>query len=433
MTNRDVQAESPVTFQVIIRPYASKCNLSCGYCHYQSGKQARPKRGPRMTGTLLDTFTRQYIEAQQVPEVTFNWQGIEPLLMGPEFFQQVVNLQHKYRRPEMTIYNIVQTNGLLLDDDWCQFFKANGFLVVIGIDGPAEQHNAVRVDSNGQPTLERVLARVELLHKHGVEFNTLTRVHAGNADYPLEIYRFLRDQVKARFMQFDPVVIHEGGKVTDNSVTENSVTAKQYGNFLKRIFNEWARLDVETVSIDIVTASLLCWSGQQPDLCTFQETCGRDLAVTHNGDVYACDRFVEPGHYLGNIKKKVLAELASSEQQVQFGLAKRDSLPARCLQCPARFVCNGGCPKNRVLHTPDGEAGLSYLCEGYHDFFEYAGPTMKFITDELEADRSPANVMYHIAQQDALLQMMLSQTEPDSPCPCGSGLLFKDCHGRQET
>ncbi len=428
MTSTNTDSDSPATFQVIIRPYGGKCNLSCGYCYYQSGKQAQPKRVPRMTGSLLDTFTRQYIAAQQVPEVTFNWQGIEPLLMGPQFFQQVVNLQHKYRHPEMTVYNIVQTNGLLLNDDWCRFFKANGFLVVIGIDGPGDRHDTVRVDSDGQPTLERVLARVELLHKHGVEFNTLTRVHAGNVDYPLEIYRFLRDQVKARFMQFDPVVIHEEGKITDFSVT-----ARQYGNYLKRIFNEWVRLDVETVSVDIITATLLRWSKQQPDLCTFQETCGRDLVVMHNGDVYSCDHFVEPGHYLGNIKKKALVELAISEQQARFGLAKLDSLPARCLQCPVRFVCNGGCPKNRVLHTPEGEAGLNYLCEGYRDFFEYAGPAMKFITDELEAERSPANVMYHIAQQDAILQMMFSQTEPDSPCPCGSGLLFKDCHGRQET
>jgi uncharacterized protein len=378
-----------------------------------------------MTKSLLDVFTRQYIEAQQVPEVTFNWQGVEPLLMGPEFFQQVVNCQHRYRRPEMTVFNIVQTNGLLLDDDWCRFFKANGFLVVIGIDGPGERHDTVRVDKDGQPTLERVLGRVELLHKHGVEFNTLTRVHAGNADYPLEIYRFLRDQVKAHFMQFSPVITHEGGKVT-----EPSVTGRQYGNFLKGIFNEWVRLDVETVSVDIITAALLAGSGQLPDLCTFQETCGKVLVLEHNGGVYCCDRFVEPACYLGNIRKQPLAELAGSEQQLQFGLAKRDSLPDRCSGCHVRFVCNGGCPKDRMLHAPGGEPGVSYLCEGYLDFFDYIGPAMKFMMDELEAERSPANIMYHIAQQDALLQMMLAQTEPDSPCPCGSGLLFKDCHGR---
>jgi uncharacterized protein len=380
-----------------------------------------------MTESLLDMFTQQYIEAQEVPEITFNWQGVEPLLIGPEFFQQVVDFQHKYRRPDMTIYNIVQTNSLLLDDDWCRFFKANGFLIVIGIDGPGDQHDAVRVDNDGQPTLERVLGGVELLHKHGIEFNTLTHVHAGNADYPLEIYRFLRDHVKTHFMQFTPVVSHVGG-----TVTESSVSGRQYGDFLKRIFNEWVRLDVEAISVDIITAALLTWSGQSPDLCTFQETCGRALVVEHNGDIYTCDRFVEPYCYLGNIKEKDLAELASSEQQVQFGLAKRDSLPACCLQCQVRFVCNGGCPKNRVLRTPEGEAGLNYLCEGYLDFFNYINPAMKFITDELEADRSPANVMYFIAQQDALLQMMLAQTEPDNPCPCGSGFMFKECHGRQE-
>ncbi|HEY40475.1 MAG TPA: anaerobic sulfatase maturase [Dehalococcoidia bacterium] len=427
MTAADTESESKTAFQVIIRPCGGKCNLACSYCYYQSGEQVQQKGTSSMTTDLLDTFTRQYIEAQQVPEVTFNWQGVEPLLMGPEFFQQVVNLQQKYRRPETTIYNIVQTNGLLLDNDWCRFFKANGFLIVIGIDGPGDCHDAVRVDNNGQPTLERVLASVELLHKYGVEFNTLTRVHAENADYPLEIYRFLRDQVKARFMQFSPVVIQEGAKITGFSVT-----AQQYGDFLKRVFNEWVRRDIETVSVDTITAALLAWGGQQPDLCTFQETCGKDLVLEQNGDVYNCDHFVEPGHYLGNINEKDLAELASSEQQLQFGLTKRDSLPARCCQCHVRFVCNGGCPKNRMLRTPDGEPGLNYLCEGYLDFFNYIGPAVKFIIDELEADRSPANVMHYIAQQDAMLQMMFAQTEPDSPCPCGSGLMYKDCHGRQE-
>ena len=427
MTTADAKLESPVAFQAIIKPYGGKCNLACSYCYYQSDEQAHPKGSPRMTKGLLETFTRQYIEAQQVPEVTFNWQGTEPLLMGPGFFQQVVDFQHKYHRPDMTIYNIVQTNGLLLDDDWCHFFRANGFLIVIGIDGPGSRHDSVRVDNDGQPTLEPVLGKVELLHKHGVEFNTLTRVHAGNADYPLDIYRFLRDTVKTHFMQFIPVVIPEG-----ESITESSVTGRQYGDFLKRIFNEWVRLDVETVSVDIITAAILTWLGQQPDLCIFQETCGRDLVLEYNGDVYACDRSIEPGHYLGNIKRKSLAELASSEQQVQFGLAKRDSLPACCSRCQARFVCNGGCPKNRVLRTPDGEAGLNCLCEGYLDFFNYIGPAMKFMIEGSAADRSPANVMYYIAQQDALLQMMLAQAVPDNPCPCGSGLLFKDCHGHQD-
>jgi uncharacterized protein len=427
MTTSNAESGLPGTFQVIVKPYGGKCNLACGYCYYQSAEPAPPKGSPRMTKALLDTFTRQYIEAQQVPEVTFYWQGIEPLLMGPAFFQHVVNLQHRYRRPGMEIYNIVQTNGLLLDDDWCRFFKANGFLIVIGIDGPDDRHDSIRVDNDGQPTLERVLGGVELLNKHGVEFNTLTRVHAGNADYPLEIYRFLRDNIKAHFMQFTPVVIHEGGRVT-----EDSVTGRQYGDFLKRIFDTWVRHDVETISVDIITAALLILSGRQPDLCIFQETCGKDLMVEYNGDVYNCNRFTEPRHYLGNIKKTALAEFASSEQQTRFGLAKRDSLPACCSRCQVRSVCNGGCPKNRVLRTPDGEPGLNCLCEGYLDFFNYVSPAMKFITDELEADRSPANIMYHVAQQDALLQMMLAQAEPDNPCPCGSGLIYKDCHGRQE-
>jgi len=379
-----------------------------------------------MAKNVLDTFTRQCIEAQQVPEVNFYWQGGEPLLMGLDFFQQVVDFQFQYRRPEMTVYNTVQTNGLLLDDDWCRFFRANGFLVVIGIDGPGDIHDAVRVDSNGQPTLGRVMAGVELLHKHGVEFNTLTHVHAGNAGYPSEIYQFLRDDVNARFIQFTPVVSQEGERTS-----EVSVTGQQYGDFLKKVFGEWARRDVGTVSVDIFDAALATWVGQPPGLCIFEETCGKSLVLEHNGDLYACDYFIEPDHRLGNIKEKSLAEMVSSEQQAKFGLAKRDSLPTQCLQCQVRFVCNGGCPKNRVPHTPEGGPVLNYLCEGYQDFFNYIGPAMTFMVGELQAERSPANVMYLIAQQDAILQLSFASARDDDPCPCGSGLKFKDCHGHQ--
>ncbi|HEY32893.1 MAG TPA: anaerobic sulfatase maturase [Dehalococcoidia bacterium] len=420
-------SESPTTFQVILRPGGVQCDLACSYCPYPPEERQYKKKTSRMTKNILDTFTRQYIEAQQVPEVIFNWQGGEPLLMGLEFFQQAVNFQFQYRGPEMTVYNTVLTNGLSIDDDWCRFFKENGFLIIIGIDGPGDIHDTSRIDSNGQPTLERVMAGVDLLHKHGVEFNTLTHLHAGNTDCLAEIYRFLRDDVKARFMQFTPVVKQEGKKVTGASVT-----GRQYGDFLKRIFDEWVRRDVRTVSVDIFDAALATWVGQPPGLCIFDETCGKSLAVEQDGDLYSCNYFVEPHHYLGSIKNKSLAEMVNSEQQARFGRAKSDSLPVHCLQCRVRLVCNGGCPKNRLLHTPDGEPGLNYLCEGYQDFFNYIGPAMAFMAEELETDRSPANVMHLIAQQDAMLQMMLSQVEPNNPCPCGSGLKFKDCHGRQE-
>ncbi|UCB44209.1 MAG: anaerobic sulfatase maturase [Dehalococcoidales bacterium] len=420
-------SEPPTAFQVILEPGGVQCNLACRYCPYPPEERQQKKKPLRMTKTILNTFTRQYIEAQQVPEVTFNWQGGEPLLMGLEFFQQAVDFQLQYRHPEMAVYNTVQTNGLLLDDEWCRFFKANGFLVVIGIDGPEGLHDTTRIDSSGQPTLERVMAGVELLHKYGVEFNTLTNVHPGNVDSPVEIYRFLRDDVKARFMQFIPVVNQEGEKVK-----EVSVTGRQYGDFLKTIFSEWVRRDVGTVSVDIFDATLAAWAGQPPGVCIFEETCGKALLLEHNGDLYACDYFVEPHHCLGSIKNKRLTEMAISEQQVRFGLAKRDTLPVHCVECQVRFVCHGGCLKNRCLHTPDGEPGLNYLCEGYRDFFSYVGPAMMFMVEELQAERSPTNVMYLIAEQDALLQLSFAGARVNEPCPCGSGLEFKDCHGRKE-
>jgi len=426
--------ESSATFQVILRPGGAQCNLACKYCRYSPEERQYKKKPFGMTKNTLETFIRQYIKDQSAPDVIFNWQGGEPLLMGLEFFQQAVDFQLQYRGPEMTVYNTVQTNGLLLDDDWCRFVKANGFLVVIGIDGPGDLHDTTRVDTSGQPTLERVMGGVELLHKHGVEFNTLTHVHAGNVDSPVEIYRFLRDDVRARFMQFTPVVIatNNAGSKRKMRVNEVSVTGWQYGGFLKKTFGGWVRRDVGTVSVDIFDAALAAWSGQPSGLCIFEETCGKSLALEHNGELYACDNFVEPDHRLGHIKEKSLADMASTEQQVRFGNAKRDVLPIHCLQCQVRFVCNGGCPKNRILHSPDGEAGVNYLCEGYRDFFNYIEPAMTFMADELKEDRSPANVMYLIAQQDALSQLSLAETGDDDACPCGSGLKFKDCHGRKE-
>jgi len=274
-------SESLSAFQVILRPGGTQCNLACKYCHYSPEERQYKKKPIGMTKSLLETFTHQYIKDQSVPDVIFNWQGGEPLLMGLEFFQQAVDLQLQYRGSEMTVYNTVQTNGLLLDDDWCRFFKANGFLIVIGIDGPGDLHDTARVDTSGQPTLERVMGGVELLHKHGVEFNTLTRVHAGNVEAPVEIYQFLRDVVRARFMQFTPVVIaaNNAGSKEKRRANEVSVTGWQYGGFLRKIFGEWVRRDVGTVSVDIFDAALAAWSGQPSGLCIFEETCGKSLAL----------------------------------------------------------------------------------------------------------------------------------------------------------
>ena len=416
----------------MVKPRGAVCNLDCQYCYYLRKEQLYPGGDFRMNDDVLEAFTRQYIRAQQVPEVTFAWQGGEPLLAGLDFFERALQFQQKYSRPGMVIKNAVQTNGVLLDDEWCRFFKRYDFLVGISIDGPHEMHDAYRVDKGGQPTLDRVMAGVEFLNKHNVDFNTLTCVHAANADYPLEVYRFLRGDVKTHFMQFIPVVLrdNETGFQEGNTLTPHSVTGKQYGSFLKTIFDEWVRRDVGTVFVQIFDAALAAWAGEAPGLCTFDETCGTAMVLEHNGDLYSCDHFVEPRYYLGNIIPQDLTELVTSEQQVRFGHAKRDSLPGYCRECSVKFICNGGCPGNRILSTPDGEPGLNYLCEGYRGLFTHVGPTMQYMAEELREGRSPASIMYVIAQQDALLHMRFSTAQRNNSCPCGSGLKFKKCHGR---
>ena len=425
-------SRSPLAFNVMVKPRGAVCNLDCQYCYYLRKEQLYPDGDFRMDDDVLEAFTRQYIRAQQVPEVTFAWQGGEPLLAGLEFFERALQFQQKYSRPGMIIKNAVQTNGVLLDDEWCRFFKRYDFLVGISIDGPHEMHDAYRVDKGGQPTLDRVMAGVEFLNKHSVDFNTLTCVHTANVDYPLEVYRFLRGKVEAHFMQFIPIVLrdNETGFQEGNALTPHSVTGKQYGSFLKTIFDEWVRRDVGTVFVQIFDVALAAWAGESPGLCIFDETCGTAMVLEHNGDLYSCDHFVEPRYYLGNISSRDLTELVTSEQQVRFSHAKRDSLPGYCRECSVKFICNGGCPKNRILSTPDGEPGLNYLCEGYRDLFAHIGPTMQYMAEELREGRSPANIMYVIAQQDARLHMRFATAQRNDPCPCGSGLKFKNCHGR---
>jgi len=385
----------PPAFHVMIKPRGAICNLDCKYCYYLPKERLYPDSRFCMSDDLLDTFTRQYIEAQRVPEVTFAWQGGEPTLMGLAFFERAIELQEQYKRPGMTIYNALQTNGVTLDDDWCRFFKKHNFLVGVSIDGPKKLHDAYRVDKRGRPTFDRVMAGLELLKKHHVEFNTLTCVHAANGDYPLEVYHFLRDEVQSCYMQFIPIVVrdNETGFQEGETVTKHSVAGEQYGNFLNAIFDEWVRHDVGQVFVQIFDVALAAWIGQHPGLCIFEETCGTALVLEHNGNLYSCDHFVEPRHYLGNINEDALVTLVGLEQQRQFGLAKRDTLPRYCRECAVRFVCNGGCPKNRILHTLEGEAGLNYLCEGYKTFFGHITPHMKLMAAELLAGRSPANIM----------------------------------------
>jgi uncharacterized protein len=426
----------PPAFHVMMKPRGAICNLDCQYCYFLAKEMLYPGSRFRMADELLEEYTRQYIAAQRVPEVTFAWQGGEPTLMGLDFFKRAVELQQKYRRPGMKVYNAFQTNGVLLNEDWCRFFKQHDFLIGVSIDGPQPLHDAYRVDKGGNPTFRKVMAGLALLKQHRVEFNILTTVHAANADHPLEVYHFLRDEAGAQFMQFIPIVELDNRESFGRSfqegdrVTERSVTGQQYGQFLCAIFDEWVRRDVGRVFVQIFDVALAAWSGHRPGLCVFEETCGHALALEHNGDLFSCDHFVEPKYRLGNIQEIPLVEMVASAQQQRFGLDKRDTLPRYCRECEVRFVCNGGCPKDRILHTPEGEPGLNYLCAGFKRFFNHIDRPMRLMANELRHQRPPANIMAILAQEEMELRRRFAGAGRNDPCPCGSGRKFKHCHGR---
>jgi uncharacterized protein len=390
----------------MVKPRGPICNLDCAYCYYLSKKALYPDSDFRMSEDMLETFTRQYIEAQQAREVTFGWQGGEPLLMGLDFFRRAVELQETYRKPGMRVVNALQTNGTLLDDAWCRFFKEHGFLVGLSLDGPRELHDAYRVDKRGQPTFERVMEGLALLKKHQVAFNILTCVHAANADHALSVYRFQRDEVGTSFIQFIPIVERKRGRETrtgfreGKKVTERSVTGHQYGQFLIQVFDEWVIRDVGQVFVQIFDVALAACLGRPPGLCLFDQTCGRAMALEHNGDLYACDHFVEPRYKLGNIQETPLAQLAGSRRQRRFGLAKREPLPKCCRECEVRFVCNGGCPKNRLLPAEEGEPDLNYLCEGYKAFFMHIERPMRMMAAALRMGKPATVVMEILAKEN---------------------------------
>lgn len=415
----------PRAFHVMVKPRGSICNLDCHYCFYLKKEKLYPQGGFRMSDKLLEAYTRQHIEAQDVPEVTFAWQGGEPTLMGVDFFRKAVEFQAKYRKSGMTIKNSFQTNATLLDDEWCQFLQENNFLVGVSIDGPRELHDTYRQDKGGRPTFDKVMRGIRLLQKHSVEFNTLTCVNAVNASRGLEVYRFLRDEVGTKFMQFIPIVErdNETGFQKGLKITDRSVSGPQYGEFLIDVFDEWVRRDVGQVFVQIFDVALAGWSGQRPGLCIFEETCGENMAMEFNGDLYSCDHFVEPDFYLGNINDQPVGELLMQPKQYRFGQYKKDGLPAYCRSCEVRFICNGGCPKDRLLRTPDNEPGLNYLCAGFRSFFNYIDQPMKIMAAYMRLGRAPAEVMRLMAKQPGL-----RETPAGEPCPCGSGRVVEECH-----
>jgi len=427
-----IEASAPPYFHIMAKPTGAVCNLACKYCFFLTKEKLYPGSRFRMTDEVLENYIRQYIEAQQIPEVTIAWQGGEPTLMGLDFFQRSIELERKYQKQGTTIQHSMQTNGVLLNDEWCEFFREHNFLIGISIDGPREMHDAYRVDKGGNPTFDRVMRGVRLLQKHKVEFNVLATVHAGNGDHPQEVYRFFRDELGTDFIQFIPIVErdNETGFQEGNTVTERTVTGEQYGKFLIAIFDEWVKRDVGRVFVQIFDVALAAWVGQIGALCIFAPTCGNALALEHTGDLYSCDHFVEPKYLLGNIQENEMVKLVASDKQRKFGQDKLDTLPRFCRQCEVRFACHGGCPKNRIIETPAGEPGLNYLCAGYKAFFSHIDRPMKIMAALLRQDRAPAEIMQILVVEEARLQKAFASSGRNDPCPCGSGRKFKHCHGR---
>ncbi len=427
------ESAGPAAFHVLAKPTGAICNLDCTYCFFLSKEMLYPGSRFRMADDLLETYIRQLIEAHRTPEVTIAWQGGEPTLMGLDFFRRSIEYQEKHRRPGMRIVNTIQTNGTLIDDEWAEFFKQHGFLVGISIDGPRAVHDTFRVDKAGEPTFDRVMHGLGFLNEHGVEWNALTTVNAANVEEPAQVYRFLRDEAGARFIQFIPIVERLDAEAetrpTGSAVSDRSVSAEGWGRFLIAVFDEWVRRDVATVFVQMFDAALASWVGAPPAICIFAETCGDALALEHNGDLYSCDHFVEPEHLLGNIQRESMIELVASDKQRKFGDDKRDTLPRYCRECDVRFACHGECPKNRFILTPDGAPGLNYLCAGYKAFFHHIDEPMRFMADELRRNGAPSNVMAYMARKDAALRQSLAAAGRNDPCPCGSGKKLKRCHG----
>ena len=390
---------------VMTKPVSSMCNLSCRYCYYleKANLYRNEDKAGRFTMSedLLERFIRDYIESQTMPQVLFSWHGGEALMRPLSFYKHVVELQKRYARG-VQIDNSIQTNGTLLTDEWCEFFRENGWLVGVSIDGPQEFHDEYRRNKMGQPSFRKVMQGINLLNKHGVEWNALAVVNDFNADYPLDFYNFFKE-IDCRYIQFTPIVErlypHKDGRhlasPMDNgkvSLADFSVSPEQWGEFLVTLFDEWVKEDVGKYFIQLFDATLANWVGQQPGVCTMARTCGHAGVMEYNGDVYSCDHFVFPEYKLGNIRTHTLVEMMYGERQQQFGMDKYAKLPAQCKNCEFLFACNGECPKNRFAFTADGEPGLNYLCSGYKRYFRHVAPYMDFMKQELEAGRPPANV-----------------------------------------
>lgn len=389
---------------VMLKPVGSVCNLACDYCYYlEKGKLYPDIKNHVMSDEVLELFIKNYIECQTSEEILFTWHGGETLMRPLSFYKRAIELQRIYGRGRR-IDNCIQTNGTLLTDEWCRFFKDNNFLVGISIDGPQEFHDEYRRNRQGIPFFYKVMKGIEMLKRHGVEYNAMAVVNDYNVDYPVEFYNFFKS-IDCHFIQFAPIVERIGQHNNGTFLTspeENmdgiklapfSVNSAKWGDFLCALFDEWIKEDVGRFYIQLFDSTLANWVGEQPGVCTLARFCGHAGVMEFNGDIYSCDHFVFPEYKLGNIREKTITEMMYSQRQMSFGRDKEERLPTQCKECEYLFACHGECPKNRFMYTTDGEPGLNYLCEGYLKFFRHVAPYMDFMKNELLNQRPPANVM----------------------------------------
>jgi len=407
------QALGRQSFHILAKPAGAACNLSCSYCFFLSKEALYPRGSHLMAEETLDTYIRQLFASSHGPEIQLAWQGGEPMLRGIAFYRRSVQLAEKYRTPRQKVSHVIQTNGSLINDEWAEFFKANNYLVGLSIDGPREMHDAYRIDKNGNGTFDEVVRAWECLRRHDVDVNILCTIHRANGNHGGEVYRFFRDDLDAQYIQFIPIVERatpatisaanrgwDGRRGSDrplykqegNLVTDRSVGAEQFGSFLNEIFDIWVARDVGRVFVTTFEVALGSWLGQHSQ-CIVSPTCGRSLALEHNGDVYSCDHYVEPEYLLGNIRDSHLDALVTSEKQRRFGATKYNTLPEYCKQCPVLFACYGECPRNRFIQTPDGEPGLNYLCAGYKAFFTHISEPMAVMAWLITHGRAPCDIV----------------------------------------
>lgn len=414
--------EASRSFQIFVKPAGAACNLGCRYCYYLEKEELYSAKDPaRMPDELLEAYIAQHIRACPDPVIRFSWHGGEPTVLGLKYFRRIVEIQKKYRQPNKRIANGIQTNGTLLTEEWCRFLAEEGFSVGLSLDGPREMHDQFRLTKSGRSTHQQALRGYHLLRRHGITPDILCVVNAHNVQYPAEVYGFFKE-IKARYIGFLPVVEPEPG--AENGASRISVPADAFGGFLCTVFDEWRDRDIGKIEVQIFEEAAKTAFNQEHELCIFRPTCGDVPVIERNGDFFSCDHFVDPGHHLGNIRDTPLIELLEHPELRAFGGNKSDQLPRYCRTCEVLAMCNGECPKNRFIQTPDGEEGLNYLCAGYRRFFNHMMPFVQELADLWERQTPDRRMAQPGAGQAGARREKIGRNDP---CPCGSGKKYKKC------